>query len=1121
MSTRILYNRETQQLEKVPEAEITQRVASGKYTFQQKGIEIPVVAPDGATTTISSDEAEQGFRDMGYRWLSQEEGKLRTDQAIEQDRKEIFGKMEVVAGAAGVARSATFGLSDLIAKSVGLEKDMETLRKENPKATLTGELVGAFAPIPGAVGKAATSLAGKALQGIPEATSVIGKISRSAAEMGLGSVIEGAAQGIGQGITEASLGDPNKVVENMFFNTTLGAGMGGVIGGLFGGVGKAGSIAVKAGTEKLGEILPVAAKEIADKTITPGLRLFGRGDASDNFQELLRDPDLTKIFDPATNKAIEQLKEESLVAFAGLKSDFKAAKNEVTTKLGVAVNDEKAVVNQLRDQYQEAVRQGRAKVLTITQETETAYQKALKTAQVDLKQVSKQTEKLIKGAIEQNAGDMLGAMRTVENLIKKEQEEFKTALLGMTKPARGVSSKALDNVENTVKILGEKIGTQQSKVVANDLLSDVYTQFGSEIAELTDKGQRLAAIKKQMTEGEEALFLRTIRQKIDAKLPYKNPNKIDDILTRQAYLPLYELRSQIDGLLKSHPNSEIANMFQTFDKRYAKYKSAETVFDKFARTRSVDISEEGYTVVSIEDRLSKAVRNVMSPEVGPKFDKALANIDDLFPHLGVLSNPAATAEIKMGELQVLQDKVQTILGNTALKSDVHAITDALLSIAPEKAGMAKDLLDKATKRDAVQNLNFKTTAQKLNALGQDSSQITGLQEQIRNKNRSIKEFIADKTIPIEQKLAALRGDSEVTGRLAKLREAMAQKDLPNLSPLDKFLAVKEVLSGTKDDALAELAKLDKKIRQAGQLSFQAGGPSAGTGVLPGVTAGGVATAIAGPLVGISVGLAVHGVQNPLSVLRGIANIERFSNRGAALVNDLSQGALKTLTSPLVARASNYVSTRVAKELFLKQSEALADFQDPNRATERVAKITESLGDAPQVQQALSNQILKAGQFLYAKMPKQEQGLSLTPQAHTWEPDPGEVIEFQRYVNAVTNPASVLENVASGTVTPQEVEVLQQLYPSTFDKLKQDIVQHAATLRQTLPYERRVMLSTILGVPVDNTLTNDFVTYMQQNVVPQQRAKQQSSMQQDQSLQRPGKAPNLSVNEGTQTSRISE
>lgn len=144
---------------------------------------------------------------------------------------DVYGNAaaKVVAGVAGFARGATFGLSDVALTAAGGQEKLAKLKEENPYTSLGGEVVGALATehLPGM--SVAGRLAARAGEVAADA-STITKIARAGAK----TAVEGGFQGAGQGISELALsGQPvdfEHAASVIGSNALFGAATGGVLG---------------------------------------------------------------------------------------------------------------------------------------------------------------------------------------------------------------------------------------------------------------------------------------------------------------------------------------------------------------------------------------------------------------------------------------------------------------------------------------------------------------------------------------------------------------------------------------------------------------------------------------------------------------------------------------------------------------------------------------------------------------------------------------------------------------------------------------------------------------------------------------------------------------------------
>ena len=116
------------------------------------------------------------------------------------------------------------------------------------------------------------------------------------------------------------------------------------------------------------------------------------------------------------------------------------------------------------------------------------------------------------------------------------------------------------------------------------------------------------------------------------------------------------------------------------------------------------------------------------------------------------------------------------------------------------------------------------------------------------------------------------------------------------------------------------------------------------------------------------------------------------------------------------------------------------------------------------------QAVSLHQFLQAKAPK------LPPRAETNPFLKGkralsdtEVSRFNRYVRAVFRPDTVLTSMRNNALTSEEVEAVRTVYPQMYNMITDFLTENAAKLTTSLPYAKRLSLSTWLGVPLDETV----------------------------------------------------
>lgn len=251
-----LLNFETGAVEEVADESVTEAVASGMYGLK-KG-EVFARDQQGKRFAIPTASAADAFR-AGLRF------ELPSETQEENERKE-FEDRPIAAGAAAVARGATIGISDpLLAKS-GLvpARTLRGLKEHNEEASVVGEVAGTVATafIPGLGGANIAKTTGTLAVGAAKiATKGLAEgLTKKVLERGVAGALEGAVAGVGNAVSEATLGETELTAQKLVSSMGVAALIGGGAGALTGG---AEALAQK-GLKKLGDALPENIEETAE-----------------------------------------------------------------------------------------------------------------------------------------------------------------------------------------------------------------------------------------------------------------------------------------------------------------------------------------------------------------------------------------------------------------------------------------------------------------------------------------------------------------------------------------------------------------------------------------------------------------------------------------------------------------------------------------------------------------------------------------------------------------------------------------------------------------------------------------------------------------------------------------
>jgi hypothetical protein len=175
-----------------------------------------------------------------------------------------------------------------------------------------------------------------------------------------------------------------------------------------------------------------------------------------------------------------------------------------------------------------------------------------------------------------------------------------------------------------------------------------------------------------------------------------------------------------------------------------------------------------------------------------------------------------------------------------------------------------------------------------------------------------------------------------------------------------------------------------------------------------------------------------------------------------------------------------VGTRAQKLVDQRRTELQQIENDTEMAATIYARALGDLPDvAPRTADAVVATIMRGNQFLLSKLPPQPKNQNqLTPQFGQQPALRGAAERFARYDRAVHEPATVLDDLSRGTLTPEAVEALRVVHPGLYDELRGVAQEACAELRSPLPYAQRVRLSVLLDIQGDATQDPGFIARSQ-------------------------------------------
>jgi len=136
--------------------------------------------------------------------------------------------------------------------------------------------------------------------------------------------------------------------------------------------------------------------------------------------------------------------------------------------------------------------------------------------------------------------------------------------------------------------------------------------------------------------------------------------------------------------------------------------------------------------------------------------------------------------------------------------------------------------------------------------------------------------------------------------------------------------------------------------------------------------------------------------------------------------------------------------------------------------------------APKTTQAFAKTATVAQQFMQSKVPTSQKFSTddLQPHLHEARVSDADKAKFMRYARATHDPASVVDDMAEGRLTPEGVEALRAVYPGIFEQIKAKAIERIADEKAPIGYDKRVQMGILLGIPTDKTLNPQFIASMQ-------------------------------------------
>jgi hypothetical protein len=138
-------------------------------------------------------------------------------------------------------------------------------------------------------------------------------------------------------------------------------------------------------------------------------------------------------------------------------------------------------------------------------------------------------------------------------------------------------------------------------------------------------------------------------------------------------------------------------------------------------------------------------------------------------------------------------------------------------------------------------------------------------------------------------------------------------------------------------------------------------------------------------------------------------------------------------------------------------------RDPSKLTGAIPSDVSS--GAPGLSLQSGQQATAALKFLLDRAPKPDDSWKPKALQRPFEPSPGDLERYHRYVEAVSNPKAVALRLAQGRPNPEGVEVMKTLYPALFNQLQNKVMANLVAQKKPLSYEKKTLLAQTFGAQI--------------------------------------------------------
>ncbi len=215
--------------------------------------------------------------------------------------------------------------------------------------------------------------------------------------------------------------------------------------------------------------------------------------------------------------------------------------------------------------------------------------------------------------------------------------------------------------------------------------------------------------------------------------------------------------------------------------------------------------------------------------------------------------------------------------------------------------------------------------------------------------------------------------------------------------------------------------------------------------------------------------------NKLLRERGNSLVADLARRASETDNVIEHAAQALAGTGEKVKAPAIAATFQGKSLaeqYERTAERVRELAQPAIAQAHVASLMpEVAAQHPNVGGAVAQKLLAIYSELARKLPQStaDTGVTLTPLAVRERVSPLQQRAFLASVEGALNPEKVIADLSKGIVNRQSIEMLKLVHPLVFQQLRTKVADAVQGREKQVPFQRRIMLSTVFDFVGDSSL----------------------------------------------------